>query len=57
MKIEDGHCCTLLMQLANISLRTGRMLRTDPSNGHILDDSDAMSYWRRSYEPGWEPKV
>jgi predicted dehydrogenase len=57
MKIEDGHCCTLLMQLANISLRTGRMLRTNPANGHIIDDNDAMQYWTRTYEPGWEPRV
>ena len=57
MKVEDGHCCTLLMQLANISLRTGRMLRINPENGRILDDNDAQQYWSRRYEPGWEPKV
>ena len=57
MKAEDGHVCTLLMQLANISLRTGRMLRINPANGHIIDDNDAMQYWSRAYEPGWEPRV
>ena len=57
MNVEDGHCCTLLMQLANISLRTGRMLRINPANGHILDDNDAQQYWSRKYEPGWEPKI
>jgi predicted dehydrogenase len=54
---EGGHKATLLMQLANISLRTGRILNTNPANGHIINDSEAQQYWSRSYEPGWEPKV
>jgi len=57
MTAENGHCCTLLMQLANISVRTGRMLQINPDNGHIISDNDAQQYWSRSYEPGWEPKV
>jgi predicted dehydrogenase len=54
---EAGHKATLLMQLANISLRTGRSLDINPANGHIVNDSEAQRYWSRSYEPGWEPKV
>ena len=55
--IEGGHKATLLMHLANISQRTGRMLDINPANGHIINDSEAQRYWNRSYEPGWEPKV
>ena len=55
--VEAGHKCTLLMQLANISLRTGRTLNTNPADGHILNDSEAQGYWSRSYEPGWEPTI
>ena len=55
--IEGGHKATLLMQLANISLRTGRTLNINPANGHIINDREAEGYWSRSYEPGWEPKV
>ena len=55
--VEEGHKCTLLMQLANISFRTGRTLNTNPADGHILNDSEAQSYWNRSYEPGWEPRI
>jgi predicted dehydrogenase len=55
--VEAGHKCTLLMQLANISLRTGHMLETNPNNGHIINDNEAQRYWSRSYEPGWEPKI
>jgi predicted dehydrogenase len=54
---ESGHKCTLLMQLANISLRTGRTLNINPDNGRILQDEDAQKLWSRQYEPGWEPKI
>jgi predicted dehydrogenase len=53
--IDEGHVSTLLAQLGNISQRCGRSLRTDPANGRILDDPDAMKLWTREYEPGWEP--
>ena len=55
--IVSGHQSTLLMQLGNIALRTGRTLNIDPGNGHILNDEDAMKFWRREYQPGWEPTV
>jgi hypothetical protein len=45
------------MQLANISLRTGRSLDINPANGHIINDSEAQRFWSRNYEPGWEPKI
>ena len=55
--IQAGQVCTLLMQLANISIRTGRTLNINPANGHIINDQEAQGFWSRSYEPGWEPKV
>jgi len=55
--IENGHKSTLLCQLGNIAHLTGRTLHIDPSNGHIKDDKDALSLWKREYEKGWEPKV
>jgi hypothetical protein len=42
-------------QLGNIAQRTGRSLRIDPANGHIMDDSAAAKLWTREYEPGWKP--
>ena len=24
---------------------------------HILNNSEAMKYWTREYQPGWEPRV
>jgi predicted dehydrogenase len=55
--IVGGHQSTLLVQLGNISQRTGRSLQIDPANGHILNDKDALKYWSREYERGWEPKL
>ena len=55
--ILSGHQSTLLVQLGNISQRTGRALKIDPSNGHILNDKEAAKLWSREYEKGWEPKI
>jgi len=55
--IVGGHQSTLLVQLGNISQRVGRSLKIDSENGHILHDQEAMAYWKRTYETGWEPKL
>ncbi|TAE31330.1 MAG: gfo/Idh/MocA family oxidoreductase [Cytophagales bacterium] len=55
--IETGHKSTLLPQLGNIAFRTGRVLRCDPANGHILNDKEAMKFWSREYQKGWEMRL
>ncbi len=55
--IHEGHITNLLCHLGNYSQKLGRKLTLDTSNGHILDDKEAMSYWGREYEPGWEMKL
>ena len=55
--IESGFKSTLLCQLGNIALRSGKTLNIDPSNGHILNDKDAQKFWKREYEKGWEPTL
>lgn len=55
--IKDGHKSTLLVQLGNIALRSGSTLNINPGNGHILNNSLANRFWRREYEPGWEPAI
>jgi hypothetical protein len=55
--ILSGHQSTLLVQLGNIALRSGRTLNIDSKNGRILNDKEAMKYWSREYQRGWEPKV
>jgi predicted dehydrogenase len=55
--ISEGHKSVTMLHLGNIAWRVGRELNIDPGNGHIKDDEGAMKFWRREYEPGWEPKV
>lgn len=55
--ITSGHKSTLLVQLGNIALRSGHTLHTNPQNGHIMNDNEAVKYWSRDYEPGWEPQI
>ena len=55
--IASGHKSTLLVQLGNIAQRVGRSLNIDNQNGRIMYDNEAMKYWSRSYEPGWEMKL
>jgi predicted dehydrogenase len=56
-EIAGGHQSTLLCHLGNIAHRTGRALRCDPTNGHVVNDKDALALWSREYEKGWEPRV
>ncbi len=55
--VDIGAKSVLLCHLANIAQRTGSVLHCDPSNGHILNNADAMKLWGRTYEKGWEPIV
>jgi len=55
--ITEAHPSALLCHLGNIAYRTGRALRCDPTDGRILNDAEAMRYWKREYESGWEPVV
>jgi predicted dehydrogenase len=53
----QGHRSTLIPQLGNIAQRTGGMVNCDPTNGHIIDNPEAMRLWHREYELGWVLKV
>ncbi|QEC52205.1 putative dehydrogenase [Anseongella ginsenosidimutans] len=55
--ILGGHQSTLLVQLGNIAQRAGSSLDIDPSNGHIKNNKEALKFWEREYESGWEPAV
>ncbi len=56
-EIEIAHKSTLLCHLGNIAYRTGRLLNIDNKTGQIRDDKQAMQYWTREYEKGYEPTV
>jgi predicted dehydrogenase len=56
-EIAEGYKSTLLCHLGNIAHRTGRTLNCHPADGHIAGDHEAMQFWGREYEAGWEPQV
>ena len=52
--IEEGHRSMLLVHYANISCRLGgRKLQIDPKTEHILDDPEAMKFFKRTYREPW----
>ena len=55
--VADGFISNLLPHLGNIAQNYGRVLNTDPSNGHIIGDYEAASMWSRDYEDGWAPSL
>jgi predicted dehydrogenase len=55
--IPIANVSVTILLLSNIASEVNRELKLDTSNGHILDDSEAMSMWGRKYEPGWEVRV
>lgn len=55
--ILSGHKSTLLCHLGNIAYRTGRTVRTNPENGHILEDTQQQALWQREYSPTWRDAV
>lgn len=57
IEILEAYKSTLLCHLGNISYRTGRTLHCDPKTGRIKNDGEAMRFWKREYEKGWEPRV
>ncbi len=55
--ISEAHKSVTVLLLSNIAWKVGRQLKLDKQNGHILNDEEAMKYWSREYEKGWEVKV
>ncbi len=56
-EILKGYQSTLLSLLGNIAVRTGTTIKTDSKNGHIINNEEANRYWKREYQPGWEPTL
>jgi predicted dehydrogenase len=55
--VSVGNVAVTMLQLSNIAWFVNRELRLDPTDGHILNDDQAMKYWDRTYEPGWAPHI
>ncbi len=55
--VSVGNVSVTTLQLSNIAYAVKRALHTDPENGKIQNDSEAMKMWGRDYEKGWAPKI
>jgi len=55
--IPVANVTVTMLLLSNISWFVNRRLRIAPETAHILDDPEAMKYWGRTYEKGWEVTV
>jgi predicted dehydrogenase len=55
--IPVANISVTMLQLSNISWRVKRDLNVDTANGHIANDREAMKFWARDYQPGWEVRV
>jgi len=55
--ISIGNVSVTILQLSNIAWFVNRALKINPTTGHIEGDSEAMKYWSREYEKGWEVRV
>jgi hypothetical protein len=55
--IPVANVTVTMLLLSNIAWFVNRKLRIAPETAHILDDPEAMKYWARTYEKGWEVTV
>jgi hypothetical protein len=55
--IEEGNISVTMLELANIAWKVKRSLRLESKGGMILDDAEAMRFWGREYEKGWEVTI
>ena len=55
--VSVGNVAVTMLQLSNIAWFVNRELNLDPSDGKIKNDAEAMKYWNREYEKGWEPRI
>lgn len=55
--INDASISTMLCHLGNMAQDAGETIKIDSNTGKVLNNSKVMENWKRTYEPGWEPKL
>jgi predicted dehydrogenase len=55
--IPVANVAVTMLLLSNIAWFVDRKLHLDTETAHIVNDDEAMKYWGRTYEPGWEVTV
>jgi len=55
--IAVGNVAVTMLQLSNIAWEVNRELKLDPTDGRIVNDTEAMKGWNRTYEKDWAPHL
>ncbi len=55
--IPVANVTVTMLLLSNVAWFVDRKLHLDTETAHILNDPEAMKYWSREYEKGWEVTV
>jgi hypothetical protein len=55
--VSVGNVAVTMLQLSNIAWFQHRELNLNPTDGKIKNDPEAMKFWNREYEKGWEPRI
>jgi len=51
--IEEGHISTASCILANLAMKTGRILHYDPQTRQVINDEEATKLLQRTYRGPW----
>ena len=55
--VSVGNVAVTMLQLSNIAWLLHRELNLNPTDGKIENGPEAMKFWNREYEKGWEPHI
>ena len=55
--VAQGNVAVTMLQLSNIAWETKRELHLNTKDGKVLNDPEAMTFWDRTYEKGWAPRL
>jgi predicted dehydrogenase len=55
--VAQGNVAVTMLHLSNIAWETKHELRLNNTDGKVLNDPQAMTFWGRTYEKGWAPHL
>ena len=55
--VSIGNVAVTMLQLSNIAWFQHRELNLNSTDGKIKNDPEAMKFWNREYEKGWDPHI
>jgi predicted dehydrogenase len=47
--VDEGNISVTMLQLSNIAWKINHVLKINKEDGHIINDSNAMEFWKREY--------